>query len=511
MANRSPSSSSSSPTHHPNTSNELRMMESMVSAENSQRQYLDLMLSGRTTAGPSSINHSQEWSLENFLQHHPAKFNGKCSPDEADQWFKDMERIFNAKRCPNESRLAYSEYLLTGEASHWWSSARPLLESSGIPICWEIFKQKFYTEYFPDSVRFAKEVEFLQLVQGNIKFENGLRGDIKLPVAGLCIKEFPVLVERAKVLEKTKLEVDSQQKHLVRAGGPIISRDSIGSRKTPYARSSLSSGGSGSSSQSLALVGQSRQPGSITCFHCGGPHFKSVCPQLGGYKRCNRCRQEGHWERECPMGRRVVSRPPNTGRFQHRGGGRAQAVGRVYAMTRTEATNAGNLITSTCLLNDVSCCVLFDSGATHSFISKECVEKLGLSVRELQFDLVVSTPTADEVRTTTYCAKCSIVVEGRRFKVNLICLPLQGLEVILGMDWLMTNHILIDCGERKLIFPKEDFESSLTIGVLRRDIMEGASCFLVFSHLDVPFETDLDRSVQDDKSETISLFTPISC
>ena len=27
------------------------------------------------------------------------------------------------------------------------------------------------------------------------------------------------------------------------------------------------------------------------------------------------------------------------------------------------------------------------------------------------------------------------------------------LEVILGMDWLSTNHILIDCGRKKLIFP----------------------------------------------------------
>ncbi|XP_047166433.1 uncharacterized protein LOC124835539 [Vigna umbellata] len=189
-------------------------------------------------------------------------------------------------------------------------------------------------------------------------------------------------------------------------------------------------------------------------------------------------------------------RPPNAGRFQQRGGGRAQAVGRVYAIIGAEAASSGKLITSSFLLYGLPCCVLFDSGATHSFISKACVEKLGLSVSDMQFDLVVSTPVVSEVRTSTVCIRCSIKVEGRRFKVNLICLPLQGLEVILGMNWLAVNHILIDCGKKKLIFPSEEEELSLIVGQLRIDIMEGASCFLVMSHADiVPEELGYDRSV----------------
>jgi len=34
-------------------------------------------------------------------------------------------------------------------------------------VTWEAFKRKFLLEYFPDSVRYTKEVEFLQLVQGD--------------------------------------------------------------------------------------------------------------------------------------------------------------------------------------------------------------------------------------------------------------------------------------------------------------------------------------------------------
>ena len=96
----------------------------------------------------------------------------------------------------------------------------------------------------------------------------------------------------------------------------------------------------------------------------------------------------------------------------------------------------------------MKCCLLYDSRATHSFVSNACVERLGLPVGKLQCELAVSTPVSGLVRTSSLCARCLVEVEGRRYKVNLICLPLQELEVILGMDWLFVNHILIDCREK---------------------------------------------------------------
>ncbi|XP_017428814.1 uncharacterized protein LOC108336880 [Vigna angularis] len=181
---------------------------------------MEILAITRNTPGASSSNatHQAEWTLESFLQHHPAKFNGKGLPDEADQWLRDMERIYDAKRCPDENRLAFTEYLLTGEASHWWTSIKAILTDAHSPITWAVFRSKFYEEYFPDSVRYAKEVEFLQLVQGGKsvseytntfkhllrfntmatseewqcrKFENGLRSDLKVLISSLCIKSFP--------------------------------------------------------------------------------------------------------------------------------------------------------------------------------------------------------------------------------------------------------------------------------------------------------------------------------
>jgi len=135
----------------------------------------------------------------------------------------------------------------------------------------------------------------------------------------------------------------------------------------------------------------------------------SFCPQLSEFRRCNHCGREGHFGRDCPTLRRTVARPSSqtpSQTQQRRGGNRPQAAGRVYAMTGLEAAGSGNLVVSCCVISSKSCCMLFDSRATHSFVSESCVRELGLPVCELQFDLVVSTPASGLVRTSTMYARC---------------------------------------------------------------------------------------------------------
>ena len=470
----------------------LQQMESArLAAETTQQRHLEALQQlgeNRSAAGSSQAPPSrvQEWSLEDFLKHHPSRFDGKTTPDEADQWMRDMERIFEAKRCPPESRLAYSEYLLAGEAVHWWSSMKMMLEDSRETITWELFKKKFYAEYFPDSVRYAKEVEFLQLMQGEMsvseyaerfkhlgrfhtlrmaedwqcrKFENGLRGDLKLMVTPLSIKEFPALVEKARVMEKLKAEVEAQQRSQQKVGGPSGSTSRQDDRRKPYSRPPPQGPRRFSPQPPQSPQHQSSQHLSHRprCFQCGGPHMRSACPQLGNRRACYKCGQEGHIIRDCPTGRSTVPRLSAQSQPQQtRGSARPQATGRVYALTGAEANRAGNLIFGSCMIDGRSLCVLYDSGATHSFVSESIVLELSLPAKELQYDLVVSTPASGTIRTSTVCSRCRVEVEGRQYRVNLICLPLEDLDVILGMDWLSANHILIDCKEKRVMFPSSE-------------------------------------------------------
>ena len=154
-------------------------------------------------------------------------------------------------------------------------------------------------------------------------------------------------------------------------------------------------------------------------------------------------------------------------------------------MTGAEVASSGNLIVGSCVIAGMSLCVLYDSGATHSFESESKVQELGLPVKELQYDLTVSTPASGLVKTSTLCARCPIVIKGRRFKVNLVCLPLKDLDVILGMDWLSANHILIDCNETKLLFPNPEDEKLLSSQQIAREAKEGSQCFLILTQLSI--------------------------
>ena len=102
--------------------------------------------------------------------------------------------------------------------------------------------------------------------------------------------------------------------------------------------------------------------------------------------------------------------------------------------------------------------------------------------RDLGCELLVSTPSSGQLATSSVCVGCSMEVAGRRFKVNLVCLPLEGLDVILGMDWLSNNHIIIDCGRHSLVFPEHE---GLELILAQRTINEveaGATCFMIVAH-----------------------------
>jgi len=79
-----------------------------------------------------------------------------------------------------------------------------------------------------------------------------------------------------------------------------------------------------------------------------------------------------------------------------------------------------------------------------------------MSTSFLKTSLVVSTPTNDLVITNRVCVDCPLFIENRKFLVNLICLPLSQLDVILGMDWLSSNQVLLNCAKKSMIFPNSE-------------------------------------------------------
>jgi hypothetical protein len=99
------------------------------------------------------------------------------------------------------------------------------------------------------------------------------------------------------------------------------------------------------------------------------------------------------------------------------------------------------------LLNGNNAIVLFDSGASHSFIATNFVQKYNLPLFVLKNQMIVSYPGGDK-HARNVCPKVSILIRGVEFLANLIVLESKGIAVIQGMDWLSKHNGLIDYAKK---------------------------------------------------------------
>jgi hypothetical protein len=108
------------------------------------------------------------------------------------------------------------------------------------------------------------------------------------------------------------------------------------------------------------------------------------------------------------------------------------------------------------LVNDTSAVVLFDSRASHSFISATYNGKHNLPLALLRCQMIVSSPGGD-MPARQLCLKVNLKIRGLDFVANLIVLESKGIDVILGMDWLSKYKVLIDCAKKsvKMTTPEE--------------------------------------------------------
>jgi hypothetical protein len=182
----------------------------------------------------------------------------------------------------------------------------------------------------------------------------------------------------------------------------------------------------------------------------------------GNYPQCSKC---GRLHRgECKLGMKVYFKCGKTGHFireclqasMGRGQGsqtsvnqpRQTAPSRVFALTPDNVLaeeNTTGVVTGTIPLFGSVACVLFDSGATHSFISLSYVKLCRLSTEPLEQNICVATPVGDTITCKKCVDKCPIVIEGRTLLAKLAVFSMLGFDVILGMDWLSKYKANIGC------------------------------------------------------------------
>jgi hypothetical protein len=156
---------------------------------------------------------------------------------------------------------------------------------------------------------------------------------------------------------------------------------------------------------------------------------------------CYSCGHSGHYANRCPRKPANQTPTPGTNQNINRNANnnastparQNQARARVNHVVAEDAQATPDVIVGMILINDNGAIVLFDSGASHSFVAANFVQNHNLPLPMLKNQMIVSSPGGDMHARHVY-PEVSILIRGVEFLANLIVLKSKVIDVILGMD-----------------------------------------------------------------------------
>jgi hypothetical protein len=116
-------------------------------------------------------------------------------------------------------------------------------------------------------------------------------------------------------------------------------------------------------------------------------------------------------------------------------------------------------------INAIPATILFDSGATHSFMSARYANTNELPLKIMKTPMIVITPKGP-VEANHMTHKLTLTIMGREFGATTIILEASNIDLILGMSWLRKAMAIIHCrrGTIELTSPKgERFDVEITV------------------------------------------------
>ncbi|KAG8474923.1 hypothetical protein CXB51_031618 [Gossypium anomalum] len=412
--------------------------------------------------------------VDRIRKHGATEFKATDSDgaEQAEFLLDNTIQVLDELSCTPDECLKCAISLLRDSAYYWWNTLISVVPRER--VTWEFFQTEFRKKYISQRFIDQKRKEFLELKQGSMSVTDYERKFVRLS------REFVVLVERAckaEELSKEKRRADlGAREFRKRSSGKPFHQSSKKFRDDPD-RSKNTSGFSGrdrnrppmsARATSVASVGNDRQDRS-NCQYCGKWHSGSCRVRD---RSCFKCGSTDHFIKDCPRlsGQNVNQsekptyttargRPPRNPRNAS-GGQRgpkdtttkseARAPARAYAIRAREDASSPDVITGTFTLFDTNVIALIDPGSTHSYICETLASSKTLPVESTEFVIRVSNPLGRYVLVDQVCKKCPLVIRGSCFPADLILLPFDEFDVILGMDWLTVHDAIVNC-KRKTI------------------------------------------------------------
>jgi hypothetical protein len=189
----------------------------------------------------------------------------------------------------------------------------------------------------------------------------------------------------------------------------------------------------------------------------------------GNGNKCLSCGNVGHYAKNCPRNQQRQMSAPNQDK------GRKQKVqvrqGKLNFTTLEEVPEGAPIMTGIFSVYNRPALILFDSGASHSFISQKFSAKCQLPFYHSKGSFMIATP-GRKIATNQLNQSVPIQLGSHIVKTTLLVLGLENVDIILGANWMTLHQVMLDvasrimeinspfCGTFTLILPSQSSTQS---------------------------------------------------
>ncbi|KAD4180334.1 hypothetical protein E3N88_28925 [Mikania micrantha] len=239
--------------------------------------------------------------------------------------------------------------------------------------------------------------------------------------------------------------------------------------------------------------GQCRTPKCLKCHKLG--HLAENC-RTKRIVKCYGCGEEGHIRPECPkiVGEKNKENPSKSG-----------AKARAFVMHVGNARDEPEVMTGMFLLENIYARVLFDTGATRSFVSIAFRHKIERKTSDLPNGYIVEFANGEILRSGEIIRNCALELDDHKFTIDLLPIELGSFDVVVGMDWLTKNQAEILCGQKMVRIPLQEGKILVIHGEKPKNALDIISCLKANkcmrkgcqAFLAYALETNIEKMIED--------------